>query len=302
VNHRDAGFEKMVALEVVEAFARQFRDTFLSHAYVPAPDMGTGADEMTMIYNETLDAASVTGKAEGTPGWLPGRRESTGFGCACVTLRLLREVLELEPAGRSVAIQGFGNVGEPLARSLATHGVRIVAVTDAGGGVYDPAGLDVEALAEYARRTGSVAEFGGQPLGNDELLALPVDVLIPAAMGGAIDAENAHFVRARAIVEAANMPVTLDAMSVLARRGIPVLPDILANAGGVVASMEEYSRSLSAVKLPAEVVLRDVEATLNAAFDRCLAQCRAEKISFLEAASQIAVERVCKAMRSRRLV
>jgi glutamate dehydrogenase (NAD(P)+) len=299
---RDPAFEKMVALEVTEAFARQFRETFRSHTYVPAPDMGTGADEMTMIYNETLDAASVTGKAEGTPGWLPGRRESTGFGCACVTLRLFREVLGMDPADRTAAIQGFGNVGEPLARSLAQHGVRIVAVTDARGGVYDPAGLDVVALTEYVRRTGSVDEFGGQSLSNDALLALPVDVLVPAAMGGVIDAESAHAVRARAVVEAANMPVTLEGLNVLTRRGIPVLPDILANAGGVAASMEEYSRSLSAVRLPADVVLRDVKATLDAAFDHCLARSRDEKISFLEAASLIAVERVWKAMRSRRQV
>ncbi len=98
------------------------------------------------------------------------------------------------------------------------------------------------------------------------------------------------------------MPVTLDAMKDLSGRGIPVLPDILANAGGVIASMEEYSRSLSAVKLPAEVVLRDVEATLNAAFDHCVAHSREENLSFAEAAVQIAVERVWKAMRSRRQV
>jgi glutamate dehydrogenase/leucine dehydrogenase len=300
--HRDPEFEKMVALEVIEAFARQFRETFLSHAYIPAPDMGTSADEMTMIYNETLDAASVTGKAEGTPGWLPGRRESTGYGCACVTLRLMREVLGEDPTGRTVAIQGFGNVGEPLARNLIKHGVHVTAVTDASGGLYDPSGLDVEALAIHVRRTGTIAGFDGQPIENGQLLALPVDVLIPAAMGSVIDAENAHLVQARAIVEAANMPVTLDAMSILARRGIPVMPDILANAGGVIASMEEYSRSLSAVRLPAEAVLREVEATLDTAFDQCLVLGQEEKIPFIDAAFQIGLDRVWKAMRSRRQV
>jgi glutamate dehydrogenase/leucine dehydrogenase len=161
---------------------------------------------------------------------------------------------------------------------------------------------------EYARRRGGVGGFethadgSGQKVTNDELLGLPVDVLIPAAVGGAIHDGNVRQVRARAIVEAANMPVTLEAMNVLARRGIPVLPDLLANAGGVIASMEEYSRSLSAVKLPAEVVLRDVEATLNAAFDGCAARSREEKIPFVDAAFQIALERVWKAMRSRRQV
>ena len=131
---------------------------------------------------------------------------------------------------------------------------------------------------------------------------MPVDVLIPAAIGDAIHAGNAHRVQARAVVEAANGPVTLEAMSVLARRGIPVLPDILANAGGVIASMEEYSRSLSAGRRPAEAVLRDVEGTLNAAFDRCFARSREEKIPLIEAAFQIAVERVWKAMRCRRQI
>lgn len=297
---RDRDFEKIVILEVMGAFARAFRETFRDHLYIPAPDLGTGAEEMAAIYNETRDPASVTGKADGIPGWLPGRREATGVGCAEITLRALRDLLGCEPDRATVAIQGFGNVAQPLAKALSRAGCRVVAVTDARGGVTDPHGLDIDALIAYARERGGVDGFDAAPITNAELLMLPVDVLIPAAASNVVHAGNADFIAARAVVEAANMPLTLEAIDRLQARGVIVVPDILANAGGVIASLEEYSRSLSAVRMTAAEVLGMVSEVLSQAWDATTGYAQAREMPLVEAASEIAVSRVYTAMRSRR--
>lgn len=298
----DPEFEKIISLEIVESYAQAMRDVFASHAYVPAPDMGTGPDEMAFIFNETLDPASVTGKPEGTHGWLPGRKEATGYGVAYIARRVLQEMLGVDPAGATAAIQGFGNVGGHTARYLAEAGVKVVGITDARGGVYEPGGLDVARLLEHARENGTVSGLAGtQPLTNEQLWGLEADLLIPAAIGNAITAESADAIRARAIVEGANMPTTVEAMDVLGERGIAVVPDILANAGGVVASMEEYSRSLSAMKVTREEVFATVEQSLGAAFDACRERSRETGAGLTETAVAIAVARVYGAMQRRRM-
>lgn len=298
----DPEFEKIISLDVVAYYAQAFRDVFASHLYLPAPDLGTGPDEMAFIFNETLDPASVTGKPEGTHGWLPGRKEATGYGVAYIARRVLEEVLGMEPGGATAAIQGFGNVGSHAAAYLAQAGVKVVAVSDLGGGVYDPAGLDVTALRDHAARGGKVSGFSpAQPVTNEQLLGLAIDVLVPAAVGNVITVDNADEVRARAIVEGANMPMAVEAMDVLTRRGVVVAPDILANAGGVVASMEEYSHSLSAMKISREEVFATIERSLGAAFDNCRERGRLTGASITEAAVAIAVERVYGVMRRRRM-
>ena len=299
---RDREFEKIISLDAVEYFSQAYRDTFSNHHYIPAPDMGTGPDEMAFIYNETLDPASVTGKPDGTPGWLPGRRESTGYGCCFVTLKLLREMLERDPDGATVVLQGFGNVGQPLARFLTEEGVKVVGITDTRGGAYDPAGLDVEALIEHKARTGTVGGFTPRSLTNEELLALEVDVLVPAAGGHVITADNAPHIRAKGVVEAANMPTTVEAMDILTRRGIVVIPDIVANAGGVIASMEEYSRSLSASRLSKETVFRIIAERIGEALNQAQTRAKEQGITLTEASVEIAMERVYYVMRSRRLI
>jgi glutamate dehydrogenase/leucine dehydrogenase len=299
----DPEFEKIISLDAVEYYAQAMRDVFASHTYVPAPDLGTGPDEMAFIFNETLDPASVTGKPEGTHGWLPGRREATGYGVAYIGRRVLEEMLGISPSQATAAIQGFGNVGGHTATYLAQAGLRIVGITDAHGGAYDPAGLDVSALQDHVARAYTVGGFSpAQPLTNDQLFGLEVDLLVPAAVGSVITADNAHQIRARAIVEGANMPTTVEAMEVLAERGVVVVPDILANAGGVVASMEEYSRSLSAMKVTREEVFATVAKSLGAAFDNCRERSRATGASLTEAAVALAVERVYEAMRRRRMI
>ncbi len=300
---RDLEFEKIISLDAVEYYSQSFRDVFSSHIYVPAPDMGTGPDEMAFIYNETLDPASVTGKPEGTHGWLPGRRESTGVGCAYIACRAMCELLDRDPEGATVAIQGFGNVGRPLAQSLVEEGVKVVGITDLYGGVYNADGLDIEGLLEHYAEHATVGGFaGGQPLSNEELFALQVDVLIPAAAGDVITEQTAHDINARCIVEAANMPTTVGGMEVLKERQIQVVPDILANAGGVIASMLEYSSSLSAIKPSKEEVLATVCKKIEENFELAVQMARSEQISIVEAAVGIATKRVYDVMKHRRML
>lgn len=298
----DIEFEKIVRLDIVEYFAQMYRDTFKNHIYIPAPDLGTGPEEMAFIYNETLDPASVTGKPEGVHGWLPGRRESTGYGCAFITKKFLQECLDKDIQGATIAIQGFGNVGSYLAKYLYEDGAKIIGITDLYGGVYDEKGIDIPALTEYVKKNGTVLGFSPNNLTNEELFSLPVDVLVPAATGNVINSEVAKKIKARGIVEAANNPITLDGMNVIEERKIPVVPDIIANSGGVIASMEEYSRSLSALKTKKEEVFSIIEEKLQQGFESSLKLSKELNINICESAIQIAVERVYRAMKNRRYI
>lgn len=300
---RDLDFEKIISLDAVEYYSQNFRDTFSKHVYVPAPDMGTGPDEMAFIYNETLDPASVTGKPEGTPGWLPGRKESTGVGCCYLALRAMEQFLKLNPADATVAIQGFGNVAKPLAQGLGAAGCKITAITDFYGGVTDPNGLNIANLLAWEAENKTVAGFpDAQPIDNEALFRSEVDCLIPAAAGDVINTHDAGDIRARLIVEAANMPTTLGGMDILTERGIHVVPDILANAGGVIASMLEYSSSLSAVKPTREAVLDTCRQKIGENFDLAVTRADAEGTSVTEAAVTLATERVYSVMKSRRMI
>lgn len=300
---RDLEFEKIISLDAVEYYSQNFRDTFSSHIYVPAPDMGTGPDEMAFIYNETLDPASVTGKPEGTPGWLPGRKEATGVGCCHIALRAMESTLKMDPSDVKVAIQGFGNVAKPLAQGLSEAGCKITAIADYFGGVANPDGLDIAALLEYESEARTVAGFtGGQPIDNAQLFTSDVDCLIPAAAGDVITSDNANDIKAKLVVEAANMPTTLAGMDILTERGIHVVPDILANAGGVIASMLEYSSSLSAVKPTKEAVLDTCRKKIGENFDLAMECANEWGVSVTEAAVSMATDRVYKVMKSRRMI
>jgi glutamate dehydrogenase (NAD(P)+) len=300
---RDLAFEKTVSIAVIEQYAQLFRDLFSSHQYIPAPDMGTGPDEMAMIYGETWDPASVTGKGEGIPGWLPGRKESTGVGCSYMTRRVLTEVVGVDLQDATVAIQGFGNVGRPLAVDLAEHGVKITGIIDIFGGTYNADGLNIDDLMDHFAKTATVKDFaGGEAIDNDSLFRLGVDCLIPAAAGDVINEKVASEIQAKAVVEAANMPTTIEGMEVLTERGIAVGPDILANAGGVIASMMEYSASLSAIKPDKSEVLEVVQRKIGDNFDRANERAREEGIGLTAATVETAVERVRQVMKDRRML
>jgi glutamate dehydrogenase/leucine dehydrogenase len=219
---------------VVRAFAQAIRTIT---DYVPGPDMGTDETAMAWIRDEI-------GRAVGLPSVLGGvpldEVGATGYGVAVCADELSRAG-RLELAGARVAVQGFGAVGRHAAIQLAKRGARIVAVSDITGAVQDPDGLDLAALIEFKRSgSGSLAEFpGAKPLERDALIAAECDILVPAAQADVIDVNNADLVRARVILQGANLPATADAEAIFAARGVLSIPDVVANAGGVICAAVE---------------------------------------------------------------
>jgi glutamate dehydrogenase (NAD(P)+) len=240
----------------------------------------------------------VTGKPVGLGG-SEGRADATGLGVTFTAERALAEVgIDLD--GATVAVQGFGNVGEAAARLIHERGGRIVAVTDVGGGVANPAGLNPKTLKAHLGETGTIAGApNSEPIDNASLLALDVDLLVLAALEGQITAANAGSVRAKVVAEGANGPVTPDADPILASRGIVTVPDILCNAGGVIVSYFEWVQNLQSFAWPAEQVADRLHAVINAAYDD-VARLRAETGGDARlAAHAIAVGRVAEAQRIR---
>ncbi len=231
---------------------------------IPAPDMNTNARVMSWFFDQYsrrfgFSPAVVTGKPPELHGSL-GRDAATGRGC----LLALREVLGAEGkslAGTRVAIQGFGNVGSWLSRLLHESGAKVVAVSDALGGVFNGDGLAIPALLSHAQQRGSVVEFpSASPLSNAELLQIDCDVLAPAALGHVLHVGNAREVRAKYVLEAANGPTSAEADQIFNERGIVCIPDIWANAGGVTVSYFEWVQNLQNLKWS--------EADVNASLER----------------------------------
>ncbi len=226
---------------------------------IPAPDVFTNEKTMAWIMDTYSIFAGynapgvVTGKSR-TIGGSPGRREATGRGVCIVarkTLELFGETLE----NKTVAVQGFGNVGYHAALFLSQNGARVQAVTDVTGGVYREEGLDIEDLGRYAREHGGVAGYPkADPLPGEKIFGLPVDLLVPAALEGQIHSGNVHEIQARYIVEGANGPITPQADEVLNQKGVLVVPDILANSGGVVVSYFEWVQDRMALEWEEEEV------------------------------------------------
>ncbi|WP_206444306.1 Glu/Leu/Phe/Val dehydrogenase dimerization domain-containing protein [Nocardioides turkmenicus] len=267
---------------------------------IPAPDVGT--DEQTMAW--MMDTYSVgrghtvLGVVTGKPisvGGSQGRAGSTSRGVVAVAVEALRHV-GIDPEGATAAVQGFGKVGRGAARFLAREGVRVLAVSDVNGAVHHPDGLDVEALEAHVDATGSVVGFpGGTPVESDEVLTADVDLIVPAAVEGVIHAGNAARVRARVVAEGANGPVTTAADEVLAANGVLVVPDILANAGGVVVSYFEWVQANQSYWWSeAEVDERLVERMIRA-WNDVLAYATDNQLSLRLAATCMAVERVYRA-------
>ncbi|MFI7625256.1 Glu/Leu/Phe/Val dehydrogenase [Microbispora rosea] len=275
---------------------------------IPAPDVGT--DEQTMAWiMDTYSANAgysvpgvVTGKPTALGGSL-GRAGATSRGVQIAALQALATTdVARSPEGTAIAVQGFGKVGALAAQYLADAGCRVVAVSDAGGAVVRPSGLDVAALRAHAAETGSVHGYrDADALSRDELLELDVDVLVPAALEGMITADNAPRVRARLVVEGANGPTTPEADLILAHNGVTVVPDILANAGGVIVSYLEWVQNTQAYSWSAgevEVKLRDL---MENAY-RAVADLAAERdLTLRQAAHAIGVGRVAEAHRMRGL-
>jgi glutamate dehydrogenase (NAD(P)+) len=242
----------------------------------------------------------VTGKPVELGG-SRGRAEATGRGVAFVTLEALKRAGR-RPEDTRVAVQGFGNVGSVTAKALNEAGCKIVAISDVSGGYASAKGIDVPAAIEHAQRHPQRildGLAGMSKISNAELLAMDVDVLIPAALEAQITSSNAHEIRAPLIVEGANGPITADADRALAERGVTIMPDILANAGGVVVSYFEWVQSRAQFYWELDEVEQRLEIYMRRASDLVLAKTKAYDCTPREAAFIVAVERVASAIEKR---
>jgi glutamate dehydrogenase (NAD(P)+) len=271
---------------------------------VPAPDVNTNEQIMAWIMDTYsmhvghTTTSVVTGKPLELGGSL-GRREATGRGVMIATRESARH-LGFDLQGARVAVQGFGNVGSVSARLLAQAGARIVAVADLGGGTYNSRGLDVETLTQHAATRHTVAGFpGGDALTNAELLALEVDVLIPAALENQITSDNASAVRAKVVVEGANGPTEPEAHQRLHARGVFVVPDILANSAGVTASYFEWVQDRYGYFWTEQEVNDRLEAKMSQAFAAVLKTALQYKVDLRTAAYMVAIERVATVIKMR---
>ena len=271
---------------------------------IPAPDVNTNEQIMAWVMDtySMHVGATTTAVVTGKPvelGGSAGRRDATGRGVSIVAREAARHV-GFEVAGSRVAIQGFGNVGSVSAVLLQRMGARIVAVTDFKGGVCAERGLDVDAMVEYARQHRTIEGFpGGQPLTNDELFRLDVDILVPAALENQITITNARDVRARLVIEGANGPTTPEAHRLLHERGVFVVPDIVANAGGVTASYFEWVQNRHGYFWSEEEVNERLEGKIMTAFETVVKTARRYRVDLRTAAYVVAIDRVATVTRMR---
>ena len=287
---------------LTRAYASALAPSFGPDLDIPAPDVNTTAREMDWIcdtYQTIVGAAApgcVTGKSLAMGG-SPGRVVATGRSTMLAT-RAMAAHLGWSLAGRTVAIQGFGNVGSIAARLLAAEGADVIAVSDSKGGVLDERGLDIGAAVATKDATGAVGELEGvQVIDNTELLTLDVDILIPAALENAVDRSIAEQLEAELVVEGANGPLTPAADAVLTDRGIPVVPDVFANVGGVTVSYFEWMQNRQGQRWDRERVLEQLDAHVDRAFDGLIETYeRRELESLRTAAYVVGIERIVDAM------
>ena len=274
---------------------------------VMAPDVGTNEQTMAwMMDTYSVHVGStvpsiVTGKPVALGGSL-GRREATGRGAGYLINRAM-DVLELEAPRCTAVIQGFGNVGSITAFSLAKYGVKVIAVSDVNGGIYNSAGLDLWKLEKHVAATKTVANFpGAEPITNEQLLVTPCDILVPAALERQITEANAGRIQCRILAEAANGPTNPEADAIIAQRPeIFVIPDILCNAGGVIVSYFEWVQDLQSFFWTETEVMDKLFRILEGAFAQMVASHRKQKISTRMAALSVGIKRVQEAKRIRGL-
>jgi glutamate dehydrogenase/leucine dehydrogenase len=274
--------------KLVRAFARAIRDV---RDYIPGPDMGTDESCMAWVRDEIGRAAGLPRVLGGIPLDEVG---ATGYGLACCA-EVAAPFAGIDLAGATVAVEGFGNVGRPAARFLAERGVKLVAASDSRGAVYDPEGIDVEGLCAAKAANGSVVSYKrGRKLPAAELATLPCDIFLPAARPDTIHAGNAGSVRARLVLPGANIPATKEAEETLHQRGILLVPDFIANAGGVICAVAELRGGTESAAF--EQIAQKIRDNTTAVLERA----RAAAVPPRAAAVQLAGERVRQAMSLRR--
>ena len=287
-------------LNLIKAFGIALRPLSPSQ-YVAAPDINTGEEEMAAYALANGSLRSCTGKpahmcvGPGEKCGIPHEYGSTGYGVFHAT-SVAAEQIEINLKQATIAIDGFGNVGSFLAKYLNELGARVVAVSDSKGCIYNPNGLDYRKLSKVKEETRSIIDYEpGQVLKHEELFELPVDILVPASIPDVISEGNADKIEAKLIVEAANIPATHESEERLHERGVLVVPDIIANAGGVISSYAEYmgENPQRMFEMVEEKIVRNVRLVIRKADE--------EKITPREAALEIAQERVGEAMKRRRL-
>lgn len=271
---------------------------------IPAPDVNTNAETMGLIMDtySMLKGYTVPGVVTGKPveiGGSLGRSEATGRGVMITAMQLMKK-LGMQPENTRAAVQGFGNVGSAAADLLAKQGVKICALSDVSGGIYCADGLDVLKVrafiaAEKGRFLKDYTIDDVRHITNEELLEADVDLLIPAALENQITAENAGKIRAKYIVEAANGPTSVEADAILTQRGITVVPDILANAGGVVVSYFEWVQNIQSLMWEEKEVNRHLEEIMVRAFEEVWSICKEKQVTMRMAAYMSALKRLITA-------
>ena len=273
---------------------------------VPAPDINTNPQTMAWIMDtySTHVRHTVTGVVTGKPvalGGSRGRSEATGRGCMIVTMQALRK-FELDVANTRVVIQGFGNVGGMSARLMARSGFKIICIIEYDGAVYNAGGLDIEALMKHRQETGSITGFaGGEDIDRDSAFFLDCDVLLPAAKENVITTANADRIKARIICEGANGPTTSEADAILAEKKIFVIPDILANAGGVTVSYFEWVQDRQGFFWNEQLVNGRLEEIMVNSFRDVVSFAEKHKVHNRLAAYMLAIDRVASALQTRGL-
>jgi glutamate dehydrogenase (NAD(P)+) len=270
---------------------------------IPAPDVNTNAQVMAWMMDEYgklhgHTPAICTGKPIALEGSY-GREAATGRGCVYM-FREAAPHLGLSPADTTFAVQGYGNVGSWAARIMQQLGASMVAVSDARGAIRNDAGIDANALYEHIAGGGSITEFGeAEEIDPDDLIAVPCDVFIPAALGGMLHEQNADRLECRVIVEGANSPTTPAADRILSDKGVYIIPDVMANAGGVVVSYFEWVQNLQHFRWDEREVNDKLGTIMRRAYREVSARAREEGIDLREAAFLIGLERVVEAARTR---
>ncbi|KAE8661948.1 Glutamate dehydrogenase [Hibiscus syriacus] len=284
---------------LTRVFTQKIHDLIGIHTDVPAPDMGTNAQTMAWVLDEYSkfhghSPAVVTGKPLDLGGSL-GRESATGRGVVYATEALLAEYWKAIK-GLTFVIQGFGNVGSWVARLIHERGGKVIAVSDVTGAVKNPNGINIPELLKYKEATGSLKGFsGGDSLDQNELLVHECDVLIPCALGGVLNKENATDVKAKFIIEAANHPTDPEADEILSKKGVIMLPDIYANAGGVTVSYFEWVQNIQGFMWDEDKVNKELKRYMTQAFHNIKTMCQTHHCNLRMGAFTLGVNRVARA-------